>query len=118
MTWTVWFTTLMDDVRVEVGKSRPFSGCTDVGNEDIDNFQPVYPIRGDTYHCQPLGAATGSRPVGVKLDDVPRLGIAGYFKTGPNFQDQYPSGGKTFVRQFVEVPIMPQCQSPKVSLKQ
>ena len=55
---------LMENVQIEVGKSRPFSGYTDVGNEDIDNSQPVYPIRGtaDSYHCQPPGAAGGGVP--------------------------------------------------------
>ncbi len=55
---------LMENVQVEIGKSRPFSAYTDVGNEDIDNSQPVYPIRGtaDSYHCQPPGAAGGGVP--------------------------------------------------------
>ena len=48
---------LMQNVNVEIGKSRPFSSWSDVGNQDIDNSQPVYPIRGtaDKYQCQPPG---------------------------------------------------------------
>jgi hypothetical protein len=48
---------LMENVKVEIGKSRPFSSWSDVGNADIDNSQPVYPIRGtaDKYQCQPPG---------------------------------------------------------------
>ena len=44
---------LMENVQVEVGKSRPYSAFTDSGAGDIDNSQPVYPIRGsaDYYQC-------------------------------------------------------------------
>jgi len=43
---------------VQVGKSRPYSAWSDVGNSDIDNSQPVYPIRGsyDLYSCRPPGS--------------------------------------------------------------
>ena len=48
---------LVENVKVEIGKSRPFSSWSDVGNQDIDHSQPVYPIRGtaDKYQCQPPG---------------------------------------------------------------
>jgi len=50
---------LVQNVTVELGKSRPFSSYSDVGNQDIDNSQPVYPIRGtaDKYQCQPPGGS-------------------------------------------------------------
>jgi hypothetical protein len=56
---------LVENVEIEVGKSRPFSGYTDVGHEDIDNSQPVYPIRGaaDFYQCSPPGSSGGNVPV-------------------------------------------------------
>jgi hypothetical protein len=52
---------LMENVQVEIGKSRPFSSWSDVGNPDIDNSQPVYPIRGtyDDYQCSPPSVAGG-----------------------------------------------------------
>jgi len=55
---------LMENVHVEVGKSRPFSSWSDVGNQDIDNSQPVYPIRGtnDAYQCSPPGSSGGNVP--------------------------------------------------------
>jgi hypothetical protein len=55
---------LMENVEIETGKSRPFSGYTDVGHEDIDNSQPVYPIRGtaDFYQCSPPGSSGGDVP--------------------------------------------------------
>lgn len=55
---------LMENVHVEVGKSRPFSSWSDSGNQDIDNSQPVYPIRGsdDAYQCSPPGSSGGNVP--------------------------------------------------------
>jgi hypothetical protein len=55
---------LMENMQMEIGKSRPFSSYTDVGNEDIDNSQPVYPIRGtvDFYQCTPPGSSGGDVP--------------------------------------------------------
>ena len=55
---------LMENVQIEIGKSRPFSSYTDVGNQDIDNSQPVYPIRGtaDQYQCSPPGSSGGNVP--------------------------------------------------------
>jgi hypothetical protein len=55
---------LMENVQVETGKSRPFSSWSDVGNQDIDNSQPVYPIRGtyDNYQCYPPGSSGGACP--------------------------------------------------------
>src|ERR1019366_10418405 len=52
---------LMENVQPEIGKSRPFSAWSDVGNHDIDNSQPVYPIRGtyDDYQCSPPSIAGG-----------------------------------------------------------
>ena len=48
---------LYDNVKVEIGRSRPFSRYIGAGKPDIDNSQPVYPIRGtaDKYQCQPPG---------------------------------------------------------------
>ena len=46
---------LMENVRVEVGKGRPFQGggYSDINMHDIDPRFPVYPIRGsyDMYQC-------------------------------------------------------------------
>jgi hypothetical protein len=52
------YISLLQNVQVEVGKSRPYSAWSDVGNSDIDNSQPVYPIRGsyDLYSCRPPGS--------------------------------------------------------------
>ena len=52
------YISLLQNVQVEVGKSRPYSAWSDVGNSDIDNAQPVYPIRGsyDLYSCRPPGS--------------------------------------------------------------
>ena len=43
---------LLENVQVEVGKSRPFL-ATDLNFADIDSSQPLYPIRGsyDWYVC-------------------------------------------------------------------
>jgi hypothetical protein len=45
-----------------------------VGNEDSDNSQPVYPIRGtaDSYHCQPPGAAVAVFPPRARIVRLPR----------------------------------------------
>jgi hypothetical protein len=52
------YISLLQNVQAEVGKSRPYSAWSDVGNADIDNSQPVYPIRGsyDLYSCRPPGS--------------------------------------------------------------
>src|SRR5271169_6640633 len=52
------YISLFENMTVDIGKSRPYSAWTDVGNEDIDNSQPVYPIRGtyDAYSCRPPGS--------------------------------------------------------------
>jgi len=44
-------------VQFEIGKGNPYSAWSDAGNRDIDNSQPVYPIRGtlDSYLCRPSG---------------------------------------------------------------
>ncbi len=49
---------LFENLQVEIGKSRPYSSWSDSGNTDIDNSQPVYPIRGsyDFYSCRPPGS--------------------------------------------------------------
>lgn len=49
---------LFQSLQVEVGKSRPYNAWSDSGNISIDNFQPVYPIRGsyDLYSCRPPGS--------------------------------------------------------------
>ena len=74
--------------------------------EDGKRAEAVAPCRPDEQDHQRSDCATIARTRReVGEDGLP-----------PDFQDQYPSGGKTFVRQFVDVPIMPQCQSPKVSL--
>jgi hypothetical protein len=51
---------LMENVQPEVGKSRPFSS-SDAWIHDIDNSQPVYPIRGtyDAYQCSPPSVSGG-----------------------------------------------------------
>jgi hypothetical protein len=48
---------LLENVKAEVGTSRPYSSFTDSGASDIDVRQPVYPIRGsaDYYKCAVLG---------------------------------------------------------------
>src|SRR5580692_11007538 len=40
------YISLFQNLQVEIGKSRPYSAWSDSGNTAIDNFQPVYPIRG------------------------------------------------------------------------
>jgi hypothetical protein len=49
---------LFQNLNVEIGKSRPYSAWSDSGNTDIDNSQPVFPIRGsyDFYSCRPPGS--------------------------------------------------------------
>ena len=49
---------LFQNVQVEIGTSRPYNAWSDSGNSSIDNFQPVYPIRGsyDLYSCRPPGS--------------------------------------------------------------
>ena len=49
---------LFENVQGEAGKSRPYSAWYDSGNGDIDNSEPVYPIRGtyDLYSCRPPGS--------------------------------------------------------------
>jgi hypothetical protein len=49
---------LFENVQVEIGKSRPYSSWSDSGNSNIDNSQPVYPIRGTAqfYSCRPPGS--------------------------------------------------------------
>lgn len=49
---------LLQNLQVEIGKSRPYSAWSDSGNTSIDNSQPVYPIRGsyDLYSCRPPGS--------------------------------------------------------------
>lgn len=49
---------LLQNLVVEIGVSRPYSAYSDSGNGDIDNYQPVYPIRGtyDGYLCRPPGS--------------------------------------------------------------
>ncbi|HLY62525.1 MAG TPA: hypothetical protein VKV95_17425 [Terriglobia bacterium] len=49
---------LYENAEFEIGKARPFSAWSDAGRRDIDNTQPVYPIRGavDSYSCRPPGS--------------------------------------------------------------
>jgi hypothetical protein len=49
---------LFENLQVEIGKSRPYSGWSDSGNTNIDNSQPVFPIRGtaEFYSCRPPGS--------------------------------------------------------------
>jgi hypothetical protein len=49
---------LLENLQVEIGRSRPYSAWSDSGNSSIDNFQPVYPIRvtADFYSCRPPGS--------------------------------------------------------------
>ena len=44
---------LVENVQVEIGKSRPYSSGSDSGGGEIDPAQPVYPVRGtwDYYTC-------------------------------------------------------------------
>jgi hypothetical protein len=52
------YISLLQNVQVEIGRSRPYSAWSDSGNTSIDNSQPVYPIRGsyDLYSCRPPGS--------------------------------------------------------------
>jgi hypothetical protein len=47
---------LVENVKVEIGGSRPYNAYTDSGAADIDTTAPVYPIRGsfDQYQCAPI----------------------------------------------------------------
>jgi hypothetical protein len=49
---------LFQNLQVEIGTSRPYSAWSDSGNSSIDNFQPVFPIRGSAefYSCRPPGS--------------------------------------------------------------
>ena len=49
---------LYENAQFEIGKARVFSSWSDAGSIDIDNSQPVYPIRGtvDSYSCRPPGS--------------------------------------------------------------
>jgi hypothetical protein len=49
---------LFQNLQVDIGKSRPYSAWSDSGNSNIDNSQPVYPIRGtaEFYSCRPPGS--------------------------------------------------------------
>lgn len=49
---------LFQNLKVDIGKSRPYSSWSDSGNSNIDNSQPVYPIRGtaEFYSCRPPGS--------------------------------------------------------------
>jgi len=51
------YISLYENGDFQVGASRPFSAWSDAGKIDIDNSQPVYPIRGtvDSYSCRPPG---------------------------------------------------------------
>lgn len=49
---------LFENLQVDIGKSRPYSAWSDSGSSNIDNSEPVYPIRGsyDFYSCRPPGS--------------------------------------------------------------
>jgi hypothetical protein len=49
---------LYENGQFQIGQSRAFSAWSDAGRIDIDNPQPVHPIRGtvDSYSCRPPGA--------------------------------------------------------------
>jgi len=52
------YISLVENPQIEIGKSRPYSAWSDSGNSNIDNSEPVYPIRGtyDLYSCRPPGS--------------------------------------------------------------
>ncbi len=52
------YISLMQNLQIEIGKSRPYSAWSDSGHTNIDNSEPVYPIRGtyDLYSCRPPGS--------------------------------------------------------------
>ena len=49
---------LFQNLKVDIGKGRPYSSWSDSGNSNIDNSQMVYPIRGtaEFYSCRPPGS--------------------------------------------------------------
>jgi hypothetical protein len=51
------YISLYENGDFQIGTSRAFNAWTDAGKIDIDNSQPVYPIRGtvDSYSCRPPG---------------------------------------------------------------
>ena len=64
---------LMEDVKVEVGKARPFrgggmSGGVDINMPDVDPSQPVYPIRGSFQQYQCNNPKTSISPEGKNCD--------------------------------------------------
>lgn len=63
---------LVDNVRVQVGATRPFQALTD-SYTDIDHAAPVYPIRGSfvEYSCSEPNAAVGTVGKNCTVYDQP-----------------------------------------------
>jgi hypothetical protein len=73
---------LLENAQFQVGKGNPYSAWSDAGSIDIDNSQPVYPIRGtvDSYSCRPPG--TMGFPAGKNCDVRKAVSFSGTcFKT-------------------------------------
>jgi len=57
---------LYENMQMEVGKSRPFSGWADAGSRGIDNAMPVYPVAAPSIAIRAgLPERWGFQPAGI-----------------------------------------------------